>query len=135
MFFSSGDDKDALQLPGRAGDVCIPHHPTSEDLSLKPCNSSHAKGLHTKMFLGVMALWQLLWNQSPQALPAAKHCSIPVSFTSPIALPLPERRRDGRDVHPRAWRTARTMMTSTVRACTLTGLRGLRTTGPLRGER
>jgi len=57
------------------------------------------------------------------------------SFTSPIALPLPERRRDGRDVHPRAWRTARTMMTSTVRACTLTGLRGLRTIGPLRGER
>lgn len=57
------------------------------------------------------------------------------SFRSPIAPPLPERRRDAGDIHPSAWRTARTMMTSTVRACTLTGLRGLRTTGPLRGGR
>lgn len=54
------------------------------------------------------------------------------SFRSPIAQPLPERRRD---IHPCVWRTARTLTTSTVRACTLTWLHGLRTTGALRGGR
>lgn len=94
-------DGDASLLPERLGNGCtLPsHHLISESPALKPCIiSSDAKGLCTKLQLGVGALQQPLWSQTPLGFLLPSTAQSLFSFGSLIDLHLPGRTVERGDI-------------------------------------